>query len=193
MILFIVKFFVLLVVNILQPTELHAQNEKIINEIYFTTVAKGNLDYTESQKATLSDIAQQCPIVGGRSVYTARAMYATVANINYNDITACALQNINFRTVKPKETAKKVEMTSGFAIAPNPASTYAILKSTQALSDDAQVSLYDIYGRCVSTTVVAKGAYQANINTSDLVAGIYMCKITANDTTLFVTKLSIIN
>src|SRR5690606_10442037 len=51
-------------------------NEKKVNEIYLSTVAKDVLEFTNDQIQDLYAIASQCPLAGGQAVYKARALYA---------------------------------------------------------------------------------------------------------------------
>jgi hypothetical protein len=178
----------------LVPTELHAYNEKSVNEIYFTTVAKGNLNYTESQKIILANIAQQCPIIGGRSVYTARAMYASVANIPYNDITTCAFQNVNFRTQQPQKPTVKTSTPDIISVKvfPNPANNLVTLQVNKALEENATVVLTDILGRVVYNTVLVQGSIMLPITVSDWAEGIYTYRVILNNNAISLGKLTII-
>src|SRR5690606_7739567 len=55
-------------------TELIEANRKGLDEIYLSTIAKDVDTFTVVQAAELFAIANQCPMVGGNAVYTARAI-----------------------------------------------------------------------------------------------------------------------
>ena len=54
------------------------QNEKQVNNVYLSTIAKSIDGFTADQVSALFDIANQCPMVGGNAVYRARALYALI-------------------------------------------------------------------------------------------------------------------
>jgi hypothetical protein len=155
-------------------------------------VAKGNFAYAPTQKEALFDIAAQCPITGGKAVYLARSLYENIGHISYNDIALCAVQGVNFRTQKPPIAKQLIISNIAYTIQPNPASNYAILKSATALDSDGLVTLYDVYGRIVGVYAVQKDAVQVIILTQDLSSGIYTCKLSVNNESKFVAKLSVI-
>jgi Secretion system C-terminal sorting domain len=173
--------------TLLIATELHAQNEKIVNDIYLNTVAKGNFAYTLSQKDILFDIANQCPITGGKAVYLARSLYKSIGHISYNDIALCAVQGVSFRTQKPKEVLKSAP-DLGIKIYPNPAQSYTTLLRKIQAEEDASIQVIDVLGRPIYSTVWYKNQSEINLNTTDFAAGVYTIKVSNG----FTAKLSII-
>ncbi|MCB0849673.1 MAG: hypothetical protein KDC20_07975, partial [Bacteroidetes bacterium] len=62
--------------------------QKMINEIYLSTVAKDVLEFTNDQIQDLYAIASQCPLAGGQAVYRARSLYALAdKNTFFNNFT----------------------------------------------------------------------------------------------------------
>jgi Secretion system C-terminal sorting domain len=173
--------------TLIAATELHTQNEKVVNEVYLNTVAKGNFAYTRSQKDVLSDVANQCPITGGKAVYLARSLYKNIGHISYNDIALCAVQGVSFRTQKPKEVLKSAP-DLGIKVYPNPAQSYTTLFRKMQAEEDASIQVIDVLGRPVYSTVWYKNQSEINLNTTDFAAGIYTIKVSNG----FTAKLSII-
>lgn len=76
----------------LASTELIEQNAKAVNEIYLSTigVTGEDLSFDASQVATLFDIANQCPLLGGNPVYQARSLYTMIdAEVDFDDALIC--------------------------------------------------------------------------------------------------------
>ena len=64
--------------------------QKMINEIYLSTVAKDVLEFTNDQIQDLYAIASQCTLAGGQAVYRARSLYALAdKNTFFNNFTVC--------------------------------------------------------------------------------------------------------
>ena len=161
----------------LQPTELHSINEKIVNEIYFNTIAVGVQDIDARSLSELQSIAVQCPILGGAAVYRARDLVYKYNRVIYNDHDICTTQGISFRVVKPKGEKGKVDTDLVFSIFPNPSTTFTVLKSNHTIDNDLPITISDTYGRLVSTNIFYKNTAQTVLNTETWVAGIYYCKI----------------
>lgn len=73
--------------NALPETQTYEKNEKIITDIYLQTIAKGIKEFSSTQKATILEIANECPYIGGPAVYLARGLY-----FSYGDIFICNLR-----------------------------------------------------------------------------------------------------
>jgi hypothetical protein len=64
--------------GLLPNNEVFLANEKLVNEIYLNTIAKGLSEFTLEQKNDLQYIANQCPLAGGDAVYSARSLYSLI-------------------------------------------------------------------------------------------------------------------
>ena len=78
----------------------------------------------------------------------------------------------------------------GFNIAPNPASSTAVLSLNQPLSSDARVTLLNASGQVVQTWQLAAGAYALRLELNNLPKGVYAVSV-ENETLKSVKKLVI--
>ncbi len=78
----------------------------------------------------------------------------------------------------------------GFNIAPNPASSTAVLSLNQPLSSDARVTLLNASGQVVQTWQLAVGAYALRLELNNLPKGVYAVSV-ENETLKSVKKLVI--
>ncbi len=69
-----------------------------------------------------------------------------------------------------------------FQIYPNPASNEIRIESKVGLTEQVQIELFDINGKCVLNKKVMMENSSIKLNISDYSAGLYTCKLTAADT-----------
>ncbi|HQY04406.1 MAG TPA: hypothetical protein PLC10_15935, partial [Flavobacteriales bacterium] len=86
-------------------TKLIESNEKQVNEIYLSTVGKEVDTFTVDQTNTLFFIANQCPMVGGNSVYRARSLYRLIDDEQqFDDPQLCLQHGIIVKSLVARET-----------------------------------------------------------------------------------------
>jgi hypothetical protein len=146
-------------------------NERTINDIYFSTFAKGDYTLSPLQITTLRSIAEQCPFSGGPAVFNARSMHNTVQDTIYDDRDLCTEQGILWRIQKPK--AEKIEKELTFKFYPNPASDYGTLQM-QGKHNAMTLEIVDILGRSVYTNTIADNAVSVVLPFDKTASGIYM-------------------
>jgi hypothetical protein len=86
----------------LSSDKIYETNEITVNSIYLSTIAKGIM-YDGGQASTLYDIAVQCPLIGGPSVYQARSLYyLTDDQVIYDDASSCSgsPRGVNYSNTK---------------------------------------------------------------------------------------------
>lgn len=153
--------------------EVFEKNEKIVNDIYLSTIAKGKSNFTSGQIDTLTEIANQCPLSGGDAVFSARSICSLFnPQLNYFDADICYAQGLEYR----KETISSSELSSELVF-PNPASDNLtiLLKSTDK---DCSVIFYDLLGKRVDNIKFIFDGNSIRANISALNNGQYYVTIT---------------
>lgn len=148
---------------------LYATNERILNDIYFSTIAKGNFIFTEPQKATISNIAYQCPYTGGVAVYRARALqYALTDENSYDDVATCNAQNIAWR----HSNVGKKDLVQ-LSLFPNPAEDKVSSLLNKTLESAISIAIYNTLGQKVAEIAIPANTLKVNFEVETWGAGIY--------------------
>ncbi|MEO8086673.1 MAG: T9SS type A sorting domain-containing protein [Bacteroidota bacterium] len=173
----------------ISTTDTIAVLEKAINEIYFTTVAQNNFDFTDPQIDELWEIANVCPFVGGASVFRARSLYSLVTDtVVYNDSTLCS--GTGFR--RASITNNHVEVETSALIIPNPASESATLKfEMNVASSSCMLIITDLAGRNLQQYQLPCNKGEYSFSTSYLSSGLYLYKLLSEGSVVKEGKLVI--
>lgn len=86
--------------------------QKTVNDIFLATVAKGEFTLNELQRAELEGIIYECPLIAGRSIYQARALYRLVTDtVSYQDADVCLQQGVTWKLPSPQSYLKPTDTT----------------------------------------------------------------------------------
>jgi len=151
----------------LGTSELIESNQKQVNEVYLSTIAKEVKDFTPEQAAELFAIADQCPMLGGNAVYRARALYSLIDEEQVYDDEALCLVNgiITKRLTEPSPNS--------VSVIPNPASDEAVLALTHTLDEPGMFILYDAVGAEVMRYTVPMDMPRVAFNIASLSPALY--------------------
>ncbi len=153
---------------------LYATNERILNDIYFSTFAKGIYTFTPTQQAQITDIEYQFPYTGGDAVYRARALQFVIdGTLQYDDASACAAQNVAYR--KPSTIEK--ESTLSAWLIPNPTEGVVTLHISEKVQENTALRLFDSMGKSIKKFTVISGTDSYSFDTETLATGIYYYSI----------------
>ena len=159
------------------PDNLIEQNEKLANEIYLLTWAKGQYLLSLEQMETLTDIAEQNPISGGPAVYTARVMM----DVDFNDFAP---------DEAPRLSGNVQEMPEHIVnIYPNPTSGETILTCELFENENGTLEIFDMLGNLQMKYILKEGENTIVINMNHLASGIYLSKIRINDALDIISKI----
>lgn len=148
---------------------LYVTNERLLNDIYFSTFAKGVFTFTQEQQQQITNIAYQCPYTGGDAVYRARALQFVIdGTLQYDDASACAAQNVAYR----KPTIKNETLISTWLI-PNPTEGVVTLNISEKVQENTALRLFDSMGKTIKNFTVISGTDSYSFDTETLAAGIY--------------------
>ncbi len=152
-------------------TKLIESNEKQVNEIYLSTVGKEVDTFTVDQTNTLFFIANQCPMVGGNSVYRARSLYRLIDDEQqFDDPQLCLQHGIIVKSLVARET-------NTIGVVPNPARDGATLVLGKPLEEPGVFILFNPVGKEVMRLKVPAEEYRMSFATSGLATGVYHYRV----------------
>ena len=153
-----------------------ANNEKIVNDIYLSTIAKSIYSFNKAQKDALFVIAMQCPMLGGNAVFRARALLALINNeMLFDDRATCNCAGISIRK------ANKDKHTSTSSIYPNPANQTATLTFHFKEQQTGKLLISNSVGQLIASFSLNGANDRYNFSTEGFTSGIYYCRIVSNE------------
>jgi hypothetical protein len=171
----------------LPETSLQEYNQKAVNSIYLSTLAKGSSNFTTTDQAQLYTIAHQCIYQGGRAVYEARSMYALYSDEVYDDIALCNAVGIQARTTKPRDKVESITEQM-VKIYPNPTSDNITI-STNKINSILNIEIIDVLGRTVQNEKTTNNISTLHLNVSE---GVYYIRIHDGDVLVLSQKLVVV-
>lgn len=167
-------------------TKIYEQNEKEVNAIYLTTIAKGTRGFSSQQLDDLEAIADQCPLEGGNAVFRARAMLALLgASAVYDDSLNCEAVS-EFHVPNPEIVAAAFTHQP-VKVWPNPAGDVLYVRAPG--EENAVAILYNSTGQPVLKTHLAKGEATHKINVQAIPVGLYWVQIRSEHRLIFTAKI----
>lgn len=149
-------------------------NSKTTLGIYINRFAADSIYIDSTEYAQLLEIAIQCPSEGGIAVYQARAMLNYFyPEMDYADY--CEKLPVEFPVLRRE--AKINEATTSLAVFPNPARNYCTIIYS-GLNDNCLFNLSDITGKLIQQFNLSDGSGSVDLNTTELVAGVYLFSAT---------------
>lgn len=160
--------------DVISPTHLYESNEQVVNDIWASTVALGNKDFTSNQVLQLVDIGRQCFIDGGYiPVSKARAMLLLIGLEVTDD--GCDKSKIRDGNERNYNNIRK---NNKFQIFPNPTRDDLELKyQFENLESSHQVFIFDITGKRLSKYSLKNQSGILQINTDKFATGMYWLSI----------------
>jgi hypothetical protein len=148
--------------------EIIEQNEKIINEVYFSSLAKNQYESIFNYAATILNVAVQCPLSGGPAVYRARALYYVIdPNMYYEDELTCLQNGYLYRTSRNISQKSKLY--------PNP--TANEITVVYNATDNSEFQICDQIGRIVYKSTLSSHQTNYTLSVLNFENGIYNYRI----------------
>jgi Secretion system C-terminal sorting domain len=172
----------------ISTTEVYETNEQTVNDVFLNTVAQGIHDFTSSQKSSLDAIANQCPKMGGSTVYKARAMYQLIEKRNYNDQDICYPS----RNALMNGTGHGAQTISSpiFSIYPNPADDELVVVLNENETVD-RVEIVSLRGQSVVVQSIGEPLRKVKLPIGGIPAGIYFVELKDGNRNVATEKLVI--
>jgi hypothetical protein len=167
------------------PSDLIDNNQVHTNIVYSTTMASGTHEITTEQAYSNSEIAHQCPLSGGKSVYLARTLYGiSHPNEMYEDEQTCLLEGVLLRKAKGLPL-------HNLEVYPNPAS-HTINARAILVHDKGNLIIADIFGRIVLIEPIYKGRNENILDLSEIKNGLYIVSLRDGEAISHSVKISLV-
>lgn len=183
-------------------TRMQDANESKINSVFLKVQQMGFHSLNTDDSTLISELANQCPFIGGTAVYKARTLYAYYAPASlFDDIKICnnagQFKNGNSTGIFDDENGflktllpdiNKVALNENdILIYPNP--TQSVLKIRYKSATDSKLVIIDILGISVKEIYLAKNVQNVETAIDDLSPGVYMYRQVVGDRTIHTGKL----
>lgn len=153
-------------------------NERVVNNIYLQTVGKDIYTLNSTQVSSLESIIYQCPLAGGSAVFKARSLYTLHSmQLWYNDDSLCNLVNMEWR----HSQTTNIDKMDKLQVYPNPTEGEITFDFELVTQQQGELLLYNLQGQEVFKYKIPTETDKFTINLSSLVTGMYMYKITGNE------------
>ncbi|WMX13755.1 T9SS type A sorting domain-containing protein [Aureispira sp. CCB-E] len=149
-----------------------------MNDIYLNTLAKGILEFSNSELISLRQIAAHCPQEGGAAVHQARGMLSMVEDVkllNFDCVANNSRSSITEEENKSEETANAKRWD--IILYPNPTNSIITLESNLVLEDEIQIEVYNALGQKVKAISINENTNTIDLNVSSLLDGIYNIRL----------------
>jgi hypothetical protein len=164
--------------NAFNTIVLHEVLEKEVNDIYLNTLAKGILEFSNSELISLRRIAANCPQEGGAAVHQARGMLSMVEDVNLLNFD-CVANNGRSSIIEEENKSEETIDTErwNLILYPNPTNNTITLESNLVLEDEIQIEIYNTLGQKVKEVTINEDIKTIDINVSSLLDGIYNIRL----------------
>lgn len=167
----------------IQAGNILEQNLKTVNDLYLRTVLSDIHTLTTEQFEAVREVAEQCPLIGGKSVYMARVLYNLVESRTFDDELICS-------TGEERQAKLAVRSKPGVRLYPNPANGQVNLVFG-ASQQDVMCQLFSTDGRMVWQGRFEQPGLQVSLDLSGIPPGVYYCKVVALSGVLGAVKVLI--
>ena len=161
--------------NSITTTEDYESNQKMVNQLMLTKMLSSDWSFSESERAIVLNIANQCPLYGGEGVYRARSLAAIWSLNRYEDNEIC-IQALSQRS---KSTIIIPNLI--IEMYPNPVTDLLTFTSSIENIKLETVELMNVDGKIINIDDVIKPASELTISTSGLINGIYLTRLKLSD------------
>ncbi len=170
-------------------TDILDWNQKEVNRIYLNSVAIGEFSFSGSDRTTLMNIAQQCPLTGGSAVFKARGLLSVVSDMDFDDAVLC--QPMGQRQGEGNNGIAKTV----YQIFPNPANDLLtiVLPENQQLPEPTTIIVYNAFGLKVMEKRMSMGSPTSTIDVSTLPEGPILVSLLIGDKLIGSEKILLIH
>jgi hypothetical protein len=154
-------------------------------EMYLQTYGRGNASLDSAQLVVVENIARQCFVFGGPSVFLARTMYYTATGSIDNSFQDFCLENYGSYKTELVPTTENIAAKLLLSVYPNPVANGSELWITSNIP--CNVKVYSSVGQQIDTFFVNMGSNKVSLNNTS--KGIYFLKFVSDNGDLFTKTL----
>lgn len=175
-------------------SNLNATNtiEQYLKDVYAISIAYRNSKeaISNADVKTLQAIAKLCPYESGPAVYNARALLTRVESTVY--FNSCETPGAHSSSIETTNTVISPLADGGIILYPNPANDELHIATHMEAGQTGQLAVYDVTGKLMLSKELNGNTTNVEISTAGLSEGIYLYKLSVNNTEVKSGKLSII-
>jgi len=157
----------------ISTAEIFETNQKSYNEVYLQTIAKDIFEFTTNQQEIIANIADQCPLTGGRAVLNARAIRSFYEQVQYDDTKCQRTEERNYDNKLQQDEVSELE----FYVFPNPAKDLITISLNQPLNDNTVLLVSDMLGNNIIQRELKAGISNVEVGVQQLTSGVYTVHI----------------
>lgn len=150
--------------------------DRVVSQIYLSTIAEGNYAFSDQDSATIYNIASLCPALGGKAVYKARSIYNLLNDsIYFDDDSLCVSQSVMFRqTSNNISEIQQIEFAKAY---PNPTSNIFIIEFIDVIASPVTLKLRDNMGKLIEQKILNNKINTINLIESITNSGLYLYEL----------------
>ena len=157
---------------------IYEQNEKLVNDVKISYLIQGMSALDSLTMVNMIEIAAQCPLIGGESVFGARYLVSRKINLNWDDYDLCESNQS-----RSKKT-ENIDLVNGAVLSPNPFTNQ--LQVNFEGNEMKELRIYDMKGVVVHKSQVLSGQ---QVDVGDLLSGFYLAELTGTGKAIIKLKL----
>jgi hypothetical protein len=162
--------------GLVTPQE-YAEYDRVVSQLYLSTIAQGNFSFSESDSITLYNIATLCPALGGKAVYKARSLYTLLNDsIYFDDDSLCVSQSVMFREQDTETLHQSFELQA--KVYPNPTNGQVRVDFNFTPEQFIVFKLYDGTGKLLGNKTITNKEFEFSIKELTNESGLYFYELT---------------
>lgn len=166
------------------PVNVIEQNQQTFNSIYLSHAIAPST-YSEAEVDALYQIAGQCALSGGNSVFQSRNLLMTIKN-NIIKFDENCIERRDMNSFAGESNHHDI------SIYPNPSTGKVTIKCNFNETENGTLKIYDLGGNLVANYLLPSGTISKDINCEFLKAGTYQYEIFIGSKSVFSSKLILI-
>ncbi|MEM9886803.1 MAG: T9SS type A sorting domain-containing protein [Bacteroidota bacterium] len=177
--------------TLINNSNLISSNEKLVNSIYLSALLNEDSSLSEIQEQALFEVANQCPKIGGRSVYKARTLYNLLVEYTVFEDSELCLETVEERSLVEQDNGVNATTLQMF-VYPNPSyESFNVELNYIDSQNEVILKIYDLTGRLVKIQVLDQ--LVTSISSDDLSNGVYVCGLHVNNIRTGTRKVVVLN
>jgi hypothetical protein len=160
-------------------------NERSINDVLLHAYQNHSWVFNSAARQIINGVASQCPLTGGRAVYTARNLQSYYMQPDWSQDNCMTVGERSDFVAKEKKTPNVVHLF------PVPAKDAITIRFEQPLAEVTQLRILDLRGQVLKTVSLPVGQEQYSIELLGFRSGIYFTEFQSNSLGTSVQKFSV--
>ncbi len=170
----------------LPGNEIAQTNERAINAVLLQAYHSHSWEFDPATRQIINGVAGQCPLTGGRSVYTARNLQSFYMQPDWSQDHCMTVGERSDFVENPQNTQIAAHLF------PVPATDAITVRFTQPLTDVTRLRILDLRGQVIKTISLPEGLELYSLDLMGFSAGVYFTEFQSNSFGSSVKKFTVI-